>query len=225
MELDGDGVADGNLGGVTEEVAGGFLELQREALPAFTFGTQQALGAEAEVGGPLFETQTERGHLHAKIERGDTQVRGVEALARLFETGAETECEAGSHFIGALSLLVEKIERAAESRAGGKLVDAAAENQDAIAHLFRESAAQFGDVLVKFAPRLDDDLGGSGRSGSADVGDEISDGEIGFVADAGDDRNFRCEDGASDDLFVERRRLRPGRAQGRASDGHWESGA
>src|SRR5258708_26993815 len=157
VELDGYGVVEGNLGGVAEEVTGGvggdgvavfedfqgtaFLELQGQALPAFTLGAEHALDADAKFGGAFFEAQAEGGDLHAKIEGSDAQMRGGEAFARLLEARPEAEGKARSHFIGALALLAEKIERAAESAPRGELVDATAEHQDAIAHLFGESAA------------------------------------------------------------------------------------
>ncbi len=50
---------------------------------------------------------------------------------------------------------------------------------------------------------MHDQLGGGGGRGGAHVGDEIGDGEIGFVADAGDYGNFRSEDGAREFFFVE----------------------
>src|SRR3989449_9096279 len=130
MQLDSYGVAEGDLGGVAEENSIGvggdgvaafqnfqraaFLELQGEALPAFTLGAQETLGAEAEFGGAFFEAQAEGGNLCAKIEAGDAQVGGGETLARLFEARAKAEREARSNLIGALALLAEKIERAAE---------------------------------------------------------------------------------------------------------------
>src|SRR6266568_5243656 len=82
-------------------------------------------------------------------------------------------------------------------------MNAAAENQDAITHLFGESAAEVGNVFVEFATRLNDELGSGGRRGGADVGDKIGNGEIGFVPDAGDNGNLGVGDGACDDLFVE----------------------
>jgi hypothetical protein len=50
---------------------------------------------------------------------------------------------------------------------------------------------------------LGDDLGGGGRSGSPEIGDKVSDGEISFVADGGDDRNVGVGDGASKRFVVE----------------------
>src|SRR5690349_22218380 len=82
-------------------------------------------------------------------------------------------------------------------------MNAAAEDENSVAHLLGESAAKIGDVVVEFTAGLHDELGGGGRRGGANVGDEIGDGEIGFVADAGDDRNLRLGDGAGDDFFIE----------------------
>jgi len=145
VELDGDRVAEGDLGGVAEEVAGGvggdgvpafqnfqgtaLLELQGEALPAFALGVQESLGADVEFGDAFFEAQTEGRDLHAKIERRDAQISGGEALARLFEARAEAEGETRSHFVGALALLAKEIEWSAETVAGGKLMDAAGKFQ------------------------------------------------------------------------------------------------
>src|SRR3989454_8304837 len=46
-------------------------------------------------------------------------------------------------------------------------------------------------------------LGGGGGSWRADIGDEVCDGEIGLVTDAGDDGHAAGVDGAGDDFFVE----------------------
>src|SRR5439155_7025696 len=107
---------------------------------------------------------------------------------------------------------------AAEAWARGEFVDPAAQNQDAIAHLFGESAAQFGDVLVKFAARLHDELNGGGRRGGAYIGDKIGDGEISFVADPGDHGDFGSEDSAGDDFFVESPQIFHGAAAAREDE-------
>ena len=66
-----------------------------------------------------------------------------------------------------------------------------------------ERLAKVGDVFVEFAAGVDDEFGGRGRGGGANVGDEIGDGEIGFVADARDYWNHGLRDGARDRFFVE----------------------
>ena len=70
--------------------------------------------------------------------------------------GAEGVSEARGQFVGALALLAEQVERPAESATAGQFVDAAAEDEDAIAQLVGEGGAQVGDVLVEFAAGLDD---------------------------------------------------------------------
>ncbi len=98
---------------------------------------------------------------------------------------------------------MEQVERAAETAAAGQLVNAAAELEQAIADEAGERFAEIGDVLIEFAAGLHNELGGGGRRGSAHVGDEIGDSEIGFVAYAGDYGNLRSEDGARDFFFIE----------------------
>src|SRR5262249_20512295 len=145
---------------------------------------------EAEIGGAFFETKAKRCNLHTKVKRDDAQMCDGKALARLFQACAQTQSEARSHFIGALALLAEQIERAAETRTRGESVDSAAEHQNSVAHLLGERAAQVGDVLIEFSARLHDEFRGGGRGGSANVSHKIGDGEVGFVADAGDHGNL-----------------------------------
>ncbi len=145
VELDGDVVADLNLIRRAEEVAGpvrgdrvtafqdfqgaAFLELQGEALPAFALDAEEALGADAEISATFLKAQPKRRDLHAKIKRDDADMRGSEAFARLLEARAKAEGKARRHLIGALALLAEEIERAAEAAARGKLMDAAGKFQ------------------------------------------------------------------------------------------------
>ena len=58
---------------------------------------------------------------------------------------------------------MEKVERAAEPTTAGEFVDAAAEDQDAIAHLFGEGATELRYVLVEFAAGLHHEFRGGGR--------------------------------------------------------------
>ena len=48
-----------------------------------------------------------------------------------------------------------------------------------------------------------DEFGGGGGGGSAEVGDEVGDGEVGLVADGGDDGELGGGDGAGEGLVVE----------------------
>jgi membrane protein CcdC involved in cytochrome C biogenesis len=58
------------------------------------------------------------------------------------------------------------------------------------------------DALLDAMLRGGDELGGGGRRGGAEVGDEIRDGEVGFVADGGDYGERGCGDGSGEGLIV-----------------------
>ena len=76
--------------------------------------------------------------------------------------------------------------------------------RDARADSSIEPLAESIDVAAEIVLPPDDELrGGRGRR-RAKVSDEIGDGEVGFVAHAGDHRNRRRGNGARDFLFVER---------------------
>src|SRR5256885_12863196 len=94
--------------------------------------------------------------LHAKIKRSDAQVGGGETLARLFEARAKTEGQARSHFIGALALLAQEIEGAAEPSARGKLVDMAGEIPQARTGQSRQRFSQDCGVLFSISTGLYD---------------------------------------------------------------------
>jgi len=82
-------------------------------------------------------------------------------------------------------------------------MNTAAEDEDAVANLIAERLAKVGNMLIEFTARLHNELGGGAGVEARNVRDEVGNGEIGFVADAGDDGNFRIENGAGDNLFVE----------------------
>ena len=66
-----------------------------------------------------------------------------------------------------------------------------------------EAGIEAGEVLGDAVLGLGDELGGGRGRGRAEVGDEVGDGEVGFVADGGDHGNLGGGDGAGDALGVE----------------------
>src|SRR3989442_8825065 len=96
-------------------------------------------------------------------------MRGVEAFARLLEARAKAERKPRSHLIGALTLLAEKIERAPEARARGKLVDAARQFQQAIADQAGEGFAEFRDMLIEFTAGFEHKPRRPRRRGGTDI--------------------------------------------------------
>ena len=81
-----------------------------------------------------------------------------------------------------------------------------------------EPLADAIDVREEFVLAPDDELRGGRRRRRAQVGDEVGDGEIGFVADAGDHRHRRCDDRARQDLLVERPQILERAAAARHDD-------
>ncbi len=84
-----------------------------------------------------------------------------------------------------------------------KVADAVAALRKQVAHLLDEIALMVGDVAVEFLARPDDNFRSGGRSGSAQVGHKIGDGEIGFVSHAGDHRHSGSGNRAGDSFLVE----------------------
>ena len=60
-----------------------------------------------------------------------------------------------------------------------------------------------GKVLGDFVLSFSDEFGGGGGRGGTEVGGEVGNGEVGFVADGGDDGELAGDDGAGDALGVE----------------------
>ena len=54
------------------------------------------------------------------------------------------------------------------------------------------------DAVEQFLTGTNDHLRGGGWGGGAKVGDEIGDGDVGFVADGGNNRDRRIGDGVRD---------------------------
>ena len=78
-----------------------------------------------------------------------------------------------------------------------------APHQQAITHGATEALVQRGGVVFDLLARADHEFGGGRGRGSAEVRDEIDDGEIGLVPDGGDQRNFGGSDGARESFVVE----------------------
>jgi len=140
-----------------EDAEGAALfQLESETVEALAFCAEQAVRAGAQIAAAFFQTQAQGGNLHTKIERDDAHVRGGEAAARVTNICAEAVSQAGGEFIRSLALLTQEVEWAAEASARGIFVNAAAEDENAIANLLDEGAAEVGDVLGEFAAGLHD---------------------------------------------------------------------
>ena len=63
------------------------------------------------------------------------------------------------------------------------------------------------DAIGDVVQRGGDQLGGGGGRGGAQVGDEVGDGEVGLVADGGDDGKLGGGDGFGEEFGVEGRQV------------------
>jgi len=66
-----------------------------------------------------------------------------------------------------------------------------------------EAVPEGFEVVGDFVLGFGDEFGGGRGGGGAEVGGEVGDGEVGFVADGGDDGDFRGRDGAGEEFAVE----------------------
>ena len=84
-----------------------------------------------------------------------------------------------------------------------QIARAMAQFRKVVAHLMDQAPGTLSEMIFELLARAQDNFSGSGRGGSADIGNKIRDGEIALVADAGNHRNFRCGDRAHNYFFVE----------------------
>src|SRR5688500_12508434 len=91
------------------------------------------------------------------------------------------------------------------------------------AHGTREPIAEPFDVTAEVLLPRHDNLGGSGWCRGAHVCREVGYRDIDLVADGGDDRNRRCDDGSRHDFFIERPQVLDGPAAA-PNDDHVDAG-
>src|SRR5208337_4476633 len=92
---------------------------------------------------------------------------------------------------------------AGKSAVLGQFGEGLATHQQAVAHGPAKALAQCGGMFFDLLAGADDEFGRCRRSRCAQVGDEISDGEIGFVADCGDYGDLRRSNGACESFVIE----------------------
>ena len=208
-----------HLGGGADENAVGVEDEGIAAVEDGDGGKRVQAGIEGlELGAALVE-QTLRGVQQADAAGGEVLLGMREALAGIV-------AENGSAELGNMALGIADAEGHAAGEALGGIVEALGEPVkkggdagfgagdgnagEALAGLEELEAAgafqagiEAGEVVGDAVLGLGDELGGGGRRGRAEVGDEVGDGEVGFVAYGGDDGNLRGGDGAGDALRVE----------------------
>jgi len=102
-----------------------------------------------------------------------------------------------------LAELVDAVEGAAEEFVALDVQQALAGVLEGALHFAGETEAGGVEGGGGGAPMLGGDLCGFGGGVGVVVGDEVGDGDVDLVADAGDDGNARVRDGAGEDFLVE----------------------
>ncbi len=141
------------------------------------------------------------------------EIAGVELAAKLLQpplarsravprTARASACDSSAAWRPRIATRARK---AGERRPAAQHVDAAAR----VAGRGRRAAARSRSRsrsmrAAELVLGRDDDLGGRRRRRRPQIGDEIGDRDVGFVADRRDDRHRRQRDRARDDLLVER---------------------
>ena len=125
----------------------------------------------------------------------------VQGVAAEVERGLEGGLKAASGVVEAEGGLFEEV-------AGGRGLETVIEDFKAGAAAFEggggevaEGVGATSEAVSLFNEGARDELGGGGRGLGAAVGGEVAEGEVGFVADGGDDGDGRGGDGA-DEVFV-----------------------
>ena len=122
-------------------------------------------------------------------EDGGGEVGDV--VLTLAKLGGEGGFRAEGEVVEALGLAVQKRGDAGLGAADGQAGEALAGLQELEAGGAFETVGLVGEVLGDLVLGFGDELGGGGGRGGAEVGGEVGDGEVGFVADGGDDGELR----------------------------------
>ena len=162
-------------------------------------------GADERIG-----TVRESGE--ALVAAGEARTR-IEVAQAVFEltalsfaggkVAAQGSVESRGRVIDALHAAGERAMEHDGGSSRGLFVEAAREHGEAVAHEFGEAGFAAAQAVEHFLALADDHSRGGRGSGGAEVGYEIGNGDVGFVADGGDDRDGRGGDGAGDGFFVE----------------------
>ena len=142
-----------------------------------------------------------------------------EALDAVAEAALGDGFEAESQLIDALVAAVDGVAEAREHGLGRETGVALAGVHQVEAACSVDAGGEGGDAFFDAVLRGGDEFGCGGRRGSAKVGYEVGDGEVGLVADGGDDGELRRGDGAGEGLVVEAGEVFHGAAASRDDDG------
>ena len=151
-------------------------------------------------GGQLFAGLSE-------LAAGIVAQNGCRQLGQIMLAAAQVarrlRFQAEAEFVQALGQAMEKCIDASFGAADRQAGKPLAGLQQLVARGAVEPVRLLGQPFGDLVLRLCNQFGGSGRRGSAQVGNKIGDGEVGLVANRGDHRQSRSRDRTGDALAVE----------------------
>ena len=124
-------------------------------------------------------------------------------ILKLAELGGEGRLQPEGEVVDALGLAMQERGDAGLGAADGHAGEALTGLEKLEARGTFEAVLLVGQVLGDLVLGFGDELGGGGGRGGAEVGGEVGDGEVGFVADGGDNGELAGDDGAGNAFGVE----------------------
>ncbi len=183
------------------------METRVERSEAGCGGLDHAFEAAVDSGAEIGEMLPRVGQLLTRVvvkdrgcELGDTSLLKA-------NTCSKHSIEAEVSIVEALAEAIEHGRDARLGAADGQVSEPLAELQQLKACCTLQAMRLCGEVLGDLMLCLGDELSGSGRCRCPQVSNEICDGEVGLVADGGNDGEFARCDGAGDWFAVECRKI------------------
>jgi len=189
-----------------------------QALAAHSVLQQDVTHDGGQGSGSAVEFLAHAGKNQAQIVVTDGRGNFLPATQHLLEQLALGEFEAVGEVVEPLLALMNEFHHADECAVLREFGEGLAAHQQAVTHGAAEAVIQSGGVIFDFLAGADDEFGRSRGRGSAEVGNEVDDREIGFVADGGDYGDLGGGDGAGQRFVVERGEVFGGAATARDDD-------
>src|ERR1700757_117480 len=126
----------------------------------------------------------------SQVERTNLRAGFCEALPTGAQSQSQSDYERRRKLVHLLTPPAHQNFELAKTAVGLQVAHAVAALGKPVANLLYEVPLVLGDVPLEFLARTHDQFRCGGRRGRPQVRDKIGDGEISFMADAGDHRNF-----------------------------------
>ena len=162
-----------------------------------------ALERAVDAGAEGLQTFAGQGEGLAGIVAEDGGGEVGDTILAFSELGGEGGFQTEGKVVESLGLAVEERGDSGFGAADGDAGEALAGLEELEAGGAFEAVRLIGEVLGDLVLSFSDELGGGGGGWGAEVGGKVGDGEVGFVANGGDDGEFAGDDGAGYALGVE----------------------